>query len=142
MQEPRVHGVPRAAVAAVDVVLLSASWALSFLIRYGRDVPGDQQHLLVRTFLFVTVAGVAALALAGLYRESLPSAEGIPVRVLVAAVFAEALLVIAIAVTKPVESAGRLGFEAVHAPVGVHASHLLLAIVSLTAWRLAVTTER
>jgi FlaA1/EpsC-like NDP-sugar epimerase len=125
----------------VDGVLLALAYYLAFQLRFDNGPHGPYVHLRERTIWWAAVGGVLVLALARVYQRSWSySGQRDYEAILRGVLITTLLLVVAVAVVRPVQIPSHHRTVAVGLPNGVVAMFFLLALVALVGVRVAVRT--
>jgi FlaA1/EpsC-like NDP-sugar epimerase len=126
---------------AVDGVLLALAYYLAFQLRFDNGPHGPYVHLRERTIWWAAVGGVLVLVLARVYQRSWSySGQRDYEAILRGVLVTTLLLVVAVAVVRPVQIPSHHRTVAVGLPNGVVAMFFLLALVALVGVRVAVRT--
>ncbi len=132
------HSLPQ---LAVDGVLLALAYYLAFQLRFDNGPHGPYVHLRERTIWWAAIGGVLVLVLARVYQRSWSySGQRDYEAILRGVIVTTLLLVVAVAVVRPVQIPSHHRTVAVGLPNGVVAMFFLLALVALVGVRVAVRT--
>lgn len=132
------HSLPQ---LAVDGVLLALAYWMAFQLRFDNGPHGPYVHLRERTIWWAAVGGVLVLALSRVYQRSWSySGQRDYEAILRGVLITTLLLVVAVAVVRPVQIPSHHRTVAVGLPNGVVAMFFLLALVALVGVRVAVRT--
>jgi FlaA1/EpsC-like NDP-sugar epimerase len=132
------HSLPQ---LAVDGVLLALAYYMAFQLRFDNGPHGPYVHLRERTIWWAAVGGVAVLVLARVYQRAWSySGQRDYEAILRGVIVTTLLLVVAVAVVRPVQIPSHHRTVAVGLPNGVVAMFFLLALVALVGVRVAVRT--
>ncbi len=132
------HSLPQ---LAVDGVLLALAYYLAFQLRFDNGPHGPYVHLRERTIWWAAVGGVLVLVLSRVYQRSWSySGQRDYEAILRGVLITTLLLVVAVAVVRPVQIPSHHRTVAVGLPNGVVAMFFLLALVALVGVRVAVRT--
>lgn len=137
-------GAPRRAWAtvvprlALDAAALALAYYAAFMLRFGGDIPSRYQDLLDHTLPAAVVAGLIALALAGLYTAGHPG----PLRLYRGVGLATLAIIAYVAVVQPTLVVTHHGFTSLNLPAGICVLFALTAAVLMTGSRAGLALAR
>ncbi|MFI5010388.1 MAG: polysaccharide biosynthesis protein, partial [Solirubrobacterales bacterium] len=132
------HSLPQ---LAVDGALVALAYWMAFQLRFDNGPHGPYVHLRERTIWWAAVGGVLVLALARVYQRSWSySGQRDYEAILRGVLITTLLLVVAVAVLRPVQIPSHHRTVAVGLPNGVVVLFFLLALAALVGVRVAVRT--